>query len=161
MQTVRTYVRRPVIVCATASEVTTEGGIEMRLLLLLLLLQVKPRQALISKNHFAKHAKLDDGTEVRDDEEEEKRYFIAIIFHNLRGYDAHHIIRHLKNDSLYETDISGFRLELAHHFFVDAAVQGMVAVEIARVVYVFVVGHVVVQICSLYVVHERLCVRVE
>ena len=41
-------------------------------------LQVKPRQALIAKNHFAERVKLNDGTEVRDVEEEEKRYHIQI-----------------------------------------------------------------------------------
>jgi len=69
-------------------------------------LQVKPRQALISKNHFAECVELENGDEVTNENEEEKRYFIPIVFHNLRGYDAHHIIKHLTNDSDFETNIS-------------------------------------------------------
>jgi len=68
-------------------------------------LQMKPRKTPTSNNHFAKVATLEDGMKTRDDDKEEENYFIPVIFHNLRGYDAHHIIKHLKNDSFYETDI--------------------------------------------------------
>ena len=62
------------------------------------------RKRKYEKTNSNKRRKLN--TKEKAKEEFEENYFIPVVFHNLKSYDAHFVIKHLKSSILNETTVT-------------------------------------------------------